>query len=83
VVMPAVTIEATAIRVILSMLSPLVVVAVGSTVRLGIGFRFHLLCSCRGGNIHRGQDTENIGLNHPGKQAEQIHDDGKDKGCDS
>src|SRR6202050_5246054 len=63
-VMPAVTIEASAMRVVLSM---------GDSFfagrRLGAG---------GGRDIYRSENAEDVGLDHTGEQAEYRHDDWKE-----
>src|SRR5580704_15405378 len=62
IVTPAVTIEATAMIVMLSIICPLVC----SLVVSSFGCRFWL-ASARGGcDVNGGQDAENIGLHHAG-----------------
>src|ERR1035437_3647113 len=69
VVSPAVAIEATATRVILSMVYPLLWVSLscGRWCRLG------LLCPRRRRDINRSQNAKDIGLHHAGEQTEQGH----------
>src|ERR1035438_6630277 len=84
VVRPAVAIDATAMRVLLSMVSPFVaVVAISIAGRgPGMGIRLRSAHECGGRNVNRGQDAEDVGLNHAREQAERRHDDWKDKGRD-
>src|ERR1022692_345178 len=80
VVMPAMTIDATAIIVMLSIVSPLVVLC---SCWNGLhGFRLGLTDSRSGRDIHRRQDAEDIGLHHAGEQAQHRHNDREDEGRD-
>src|SRR6187397_2781275 len=67
IVRPEVTIEAIAMSVMLSIVSPFAVSAVSILV-----FRFGFwLVGARGSrDVYRGQDAEDIGLHHPGEQSE-------------
>src|SRR5664279_2416670 len=56
IVMPAVTIEATAMTVMLSIICPLF-------VRLLGGFRFRVARACGRRDVNCGEDEEDIGLN--------------------
>src|SRR5664279_1016646 len=60
VVRPAMTIDATAIMVMLSMVSPFVVVV--HTSLFCIGFWFGLTDSRGGRDVNRSQDAEDVGL---------------------
>src|ERR1035438_8208859 len=75
VVRPAITIDATAIMVRLSMVSPLY----GFVRRLNrcLGFAW----ACGGRDVDRSQNAEDIGLHHPSEQTQRRHDDGKKEGC--
>src|SRR5665811_1385901 len=70
-VKPAVTIDATAIIVMLSMVSPLVVVVDASLLCFGLWFgRWFGLADSRGSrDVNRGQNTEDVGLHHAGQQS--------------
>src|ERR1700719_3810677 len=63
IVMPAVTIDASAMRVVLS-----IEISFCAVWQLRAG---------SGRCIDSGKNAENIGLNHAGQQAERGHDDGK------
>ena len=66
--------------VVLSIRSPLVLSLVFHRVRRQLRCE---LARARGRrDVHRGEDAEDIGLHHAGKQAEHRHDDRKDEGCD-
>ena len=69
-VMPAVTMDATAIIVMLSILYPL------------LNGRLLLINAGSGCKINCSQNTENISLHHAGEQTEQRHDNRKNKGRD-
>src|SRR5580698_8659085 len=80
IVRPAVTIEATAMSVMLSMESP-----------VDVGLHASSLCNrttpgralARGGrDVDRGQDAENIGLHHAGEQPEGTHENRENEGRD-
>ena len=73
VVRPAVTIEATAMMVMLSMVCPLV-------IHVGRGAAAWLARASRGGDVDRGQDAEDVGLHHAGEQAEHVMTIGKMNG---
>src|ERR1039458_9139529 len=77
-VKPAITIDATAIIVMLSMGSPFVVVVHVSMYRLG--FQLGLTDSRGGRDVHRCQNAENVSLHHSGEQAERRHKNRKDEG---
>src|SRR4030042_4203804 len=64
VVMPAVTMDATAIIVMLSIGSPFVFVVHASM--FCIGFRLGLTDARGGRDVNRGQDKEDVGLHHAG-----------------
>src|ERR1039458_3829417 len=68
-VMPAMTIDATAIIVMLSTVSPFVVVVHAGMAFMGFG-------------LGR-QDAEEVGLHHAGEQTEHRHDDREDEGRNS
>src|SRR5580700_6501174 len=77
VVRPAVTIEATAMRVMLSIMCVLLflifVSSFGRWSRLG-------LASARGGrDVNRCQDGKDVGLNHAGQQTQCGHDNRKEE----
>src|SRR5271165_4191086 len=74
IVMPAMTIDATAIIVRLSTVSPFVVVVVHDS-RFCRGCRLRLTDSRGGGDVHCRQDAEDVSLHHAGKLTEQRHDD--------
>src|ERR1019366_1948174 len=78
IVMPAMTIDATAIIVRLSTVSPFVVVDHDSM--LWRGFRPGLTDSRGGRDVYRCQDAEDVGLHHSGELTEQRHDDRKEEG---
>src|SRR5450432_2596779 len=63
-VMPAVTIDARAMRVVLSIGN-----SSGTGRRLGAG---------GGRDINRGENAEDVGLNHAGEQTQRRHDDRKE-----
>src|ERR1022692_3825291 len=69
IVRPAVTIEASAMSVMLSMVRPCVVGVVVSA----LGPRFRLADLGGGRDVDRGQDTENVSLHHAGQQSERAH----------
>jgi hypothetical protein len=69
IVRPAVMIEAIAMSVTLSIVCPLSRPWVTSRL---------ILSSC-GGDINRGQNTEDIGLYHASEQTERTHDNREDK----
>src|SRR4030042_7137536 len=75
VVMPAMTMDATAVRVMLSIEAPFLVLFHVSF--FCPGFRFGLTDSCGGRDINRRQDAEDVGLHHAGEQTEPRHDDGE------
>src|ERR1700722_15339792 len=77
IVMPAMTIDATAIIVRLSTVSPCVVC--NSCLN---GYRLGLTASRCRRDIHRCQDAEDVGLHHAGEQTEHRHDDREDEGGD-
>src|ERR1019366_2589802 len=80
IVSPAVTIDATAIIVMLSIVSPLVVVVHASMFCTTLWFG---LAGSRGSrDVNRGQDTEDVGLHHAGQQSERTHGDREDEGRD-
>src|ERR1700689_5512398 len=72
IVMPAMTIDATALRVRLSTVSPC-----SSCLN---GFRLGLTDSRGRRDVHRCQDAEDVGLHHAGEQTEHRHDDREDEG---
>src|SRR5450631_2065677 len=76
IVMPAVTIDATAIMVTLSIVSPLVVVVDASMFCFGLWF--WLADSSGSSDVYRCQDTEDVCLHHAGQQSERAHRDRKD-----
>ena len=78
VVMPAITIDATAMIVMLSIVSPFVVVVHASL--FFIGFRPGLTDSRGGRYVNGCQDAEDVGLHHAGEQTERRHDDREDEG---
>src|SRR5208282_1278956 len=80
IVRPAVTIEAMAMSVMLSMISPLVFIIQASM--FCAGFRLGLAVTRGSRDVNRGQDTENVGLHHAGKQTERTHGDREDEGRD-
>src|SRR5580700_11422623 len=72
IVRPAVTIEATAMRVMLSI--------VMSFVNFVGSFDGHRLAGARGGgDVNRGQDAEDVGLHHAGEQTKRRHHGRKDE----
>src|ERR1017187_7453838 len=79
VVIPVITIDATATIVMLSTVSPLCCEysCCDALRRLRLG----LTDSGCGRDVHSRQDAENIGLDHARQLAEQGHDDRKDEGC--
>src|SRR5471032_2375161 len=77
IVRPAVTIEAIAMSVMLSMLSPSVVAFRASMFHLGL--RPELGVVGGGCDIHCGQDAEDVGLHHAGEQPECAHGDREDE----
>src|ERR1039458_4392590 len=76
-VRPAVTIDTTAMIVMLSIiLSFIWLVMVSSfNCQRGLG----LARTRGGGDVNRRQDAENVGLHHAGQQTEQRHDDWKNE----
>src|SRR4030042_6993344 len=78
VVMPAVTIDATAIIVMLSIGSPFVVVVHASM--FCIGFRLGLTDARGGPDVNRRQNKEDVGLHHAGEQTKRRHDDRENEG---
>src|ERR1700733_4922330 len=77
IVRPAVTIEAIAMSVMLSMESPVDGGRHPSGLRIGATPGRAL---ARGGrDVDRGQDAENVGLHHAGEQAEGTHEDREDE----
>src|SRR5271154_3878281 len=64
-VRPDVTMEAIAIRVLLSM-----------------GIAFCAAAAGGGRDVHRGENTEDVGLHHAGEQTESRHDNRKQVGGD-
>src|ERR1022692_1051038 len=80
IVRPAVTIEAMAMSVMLSIVSVLafVVHALNVLRRFTAG----LAATRSGRNINRRQDAENVGLHHAGEQTERTHGDREDEGRD-
>src|SRR5664279_2935548 len=78
-VMPAMTIDATAIIVKLSIISPLVLEVYLSIICLR--FKLGLADPCGSCNVNPRQDAEYIGLHHTGEQTERRHDNRKDQGC--
>src|SRR5664279_5080762 len=82
VVMPAMTIDATATMVRMSMLFPLRRVAVVSCLG-GFGGLFNgsrFAGARRRRDIHPGQDAENVGLHHAGQQPQEGHHNRKQEG---
>src|ERR1035438_7064965 len=79
VVIPAMTIDATATIVMLSTVSPLCCDRsyCSALNRLGLG----LADSSSGRDVHSRQDAEDISLHHAGQLAEQRHDDRKQERC--
>ena len=74
-VRPAVTIEATAMSVMLSIVFLLL-----SLLMFHVLHRRGWFASARGRrDINRCQDAENVGLHHAGKQTERGHDDRKNE----
>src|SRR5580658_1331111 len=80
IVRPAVTIEAMAMSVMLSIVSPLVVVV--HALMFCVGFRLGLAAARGSRDVNRGKDAEDVGLHHPGEQTERTHDDWEDEGRD-
>src|ERR1022692_2646271 len=80
IVRPAVTIEAMAMSVMLSIVSLLAVVVHALNVLRR--FRPGLAAARSGRNINRGQDAEDVGLHHAGAQTKRTHGDRKDEGRD-
>src|ERR1035437_2447288 len=81
VVRPAMTIDATAIIVMLSIVSRFVVVVHASMFCLG--FMLGLTDSRGGRDVNRCQDAENIGLHHAVEEPQRRHDDREDEGRNS
>src|SRR5674476_1212675 len=71
IVRPAVTIEAIAMSVMLSIVFPHVVVVHPSM--FCVGFRLGPADARGGRDVNRGQDAEDIGLHHAGEQTERTH----------
>src|SRR5664279_4930408 len=80
IVRPAVTIEAIAMSVMLSMVFPHVVVVHPSM--FCVGFRLGPADARGGRDVNRGQDAEDIGLHHAGEQTERTHGNREDEGRD-
>src|SRR5208283_1771644 len=78
VAMPAMTIDATAIIVMLSTVSPRVVLVHASM--LCVWFKLGLPHSRGGRDVNRCQDAEYVGLHHACEQTEHRHDDREDEG---
>src|SRR5580704_862291 len=80
IVRPAVTIEAIAMSVMLSMESPVVGGLHPSSLRIGATLGRTL---ARGGrDVDRRENAENVGLHHAGEQAESTHENREDEGRD-
>src|SRR5512141_2511943 len=78
IVRPAVTIEAIAMSVMLS-------IGISSWAgihasKFGGGFGFWAADARRGRDVNRGQDAEDVGLHHAGEQTEHAHGDREDEG---
>src|SRR5664279_1132411 len=77
-VMPAMTIDATAIIVMLSTVFSFCFRS--SCFNALHGNRLGLTDPRGGRNVNRCQDAENVGLHHAGEQTEHRHDDREDEG---
>src|SRR5579864_7109637 len=77
IVRPAVTIEAIAMSVVLSMVSP---VAPNHGSMICGGFNLRLAGACGRCDVNCSQNAEDIGLHHSGEQTERAHCDWKDEG---
>src|ERR1700685_3687560 len=79
VVMPAVTIDATAMMVLLSKVPPSVEPSDASLRRRCAGLGLRSAGAGCSGDINRRENAEDVSLHHAGEQTQQRHHDRKDE----